>query len=111
MNADLLVWWEAYRHCAPWSSIEEVNEIWQAAQAAQRLVSENCWQKVKNNNLIVAATLKAGGDISDCVIALAQRNGELVKRIIELENIAPRKMKVGDQVYIWRCPDHLIPFR
>lgn len=79
--------------------------------AMQRLVSEPSWQDVKNNNPIVAAVLRAGGDTTDCVIALARHNAELMLRIMEMENIAPRKIKVGDQVHIWRCPDHMVPVR
>lgn len=65
----------------------------------------------RQNDPIVAAVLDSGGDSTDCVIALVEQKQELFKRIMELENIAPRKIKVGDQTLIWRCPDSMVPDR
>jgi hypothetical protein len=34
---------------------------------------------------------------------------ELRKKVAELHAIAPRRMRHGDTVWIWHCPDNLIP--
>jgi hypothetical protein len=47
-------------------------------------------------------------DFQDMVIALVGEKKSLVKRLMELELIAPRRIKVGNQTFIYRCPDELI---
>jgi hypothetical protein len=61
------------------------------------------------HNAIVAGVLLAGGDAIDCVKALCQVNKENVNRLIKLDMLVPRKIKSGDKVFIWRCPEELIP--
>lgn len=58
---------------------------------------------------IVKAVIESGGDATDCVIALIDQKRELINRMMKLEQICPRKIKVGEQTYIWRCPDELVP--
>jgi hypothetical protein len=54
--------------------------------------------------------LAGGGSLESCVIALANEKEALVKRLMELEAIAPKKIKRPDgTVMIWRCPDELVP--
>ena len=57
---------------------------------------------------IVNAILKSGGSTEDCVVALLKQNAELIKRLLYLEGIAPRKIRIGDQVVVWHCPDEFI---
>lgn len=66
-------------------------------------------EESRRNNAVVNAVLRAGGTLEDCVGALVRREQEFIQRIIELETIAPRRIKVGNQTYIWRCPDGMIP--
>lgn len=64
---------------------------------------------VRQHCPVVNAVLEKGGDAEDCVIALLKQNAELMKRLLYLEGIAPRKIRVGHQVMVWHCPDELIP--
>jgi 2-C-methyl-D-erythritol 4-phosphate cytidylyltransferase len=43
------------------------------------------------------------------VIALATANEALFARVMELEQIAPKKITAGGQTFIWHCPDELVP--
>ncbi len=65
--------------------------------------------QARMNNAIVAYILLAGGSMEDCVVALVNQQAALSQRILQLEYIRPRKIKVGDKVMVWRCPVELIP--
>lgn len=58
---------------------------------------------------IVARIMRAGGTPSECVVALANDRLRLLRRIEELESIAPKKIRTPDGVAVWHCPDELIP--
>lgn len=61
-------------------------------------------------NPIVERVMRAGGTAEDCAVALSEHIDKLVKRLLALEGIAPRRIKLPDgSVVIWHCPDHLIP--
>ncbi len=45
----------------------------------------------------------------DTIAIMAERHRQLTERLMELEMIAPRKIKVGDSWMIYHTPDHLIP--
>lgn len=65
---------------------------------------------VKRNDPTVHRILKSGGTPRDCVVALANEKEALVKRLMEMERIAPKKIKLPDgRVMIWRCPEDLVP--
>jgi len=54
--------------------------------------------------------MRAGGTAEDCAVALSVHNDRLIDRLMTLEGIAPRRIKLSDgRVMVWRCPDHLIP--
>lgn len=62
------------------------------------------------HNPIVAQIMRAGGTAEDCVVALAVDNDRLIARLMTLEGIVPRRIKLSDgRVMVYRCPDHLIP--
>jgi len=61
------------------------------------------------NNPLVDSIMKMGGCKDDCIIALHNQNQELIKQVMELTQLCPRKMKVGNKILIWRCPEDLIP--
>ena len=68
------------------------------------------FQHLLLNNPIVAHIMRAGGTAEDCAVALAAHNDRLVDRLMTLEGIAPRRIKLPDgRVMIWRCPEHLVP--
>ena len=51
-----------------------------------------------------------GGCPEDAVVALVNVQTEMVRRMMQLEGIAPRKIKIPDgREMVWRCPDELIP--
>jgi hypothetical protein len=48
-------------------------------------------------------------ELVDIIDKLVASRATLVARIIELETICPRKIRVGDTTYVYHCPDSLIP--
>jgi len=66
-------------------------------------------KEARRNNAIVDHALMAGGTLEDCIVALVNQQANLVERVLQLENIRPRKIKVGDKTMVWRCPEELIP--
>jgi hypothetical protein len=71
-----------------------------------------CLTAAKHTDATVRRILAAAGTEADCVVALVNEKEALVKRLMELESIAPRKIKLPNgTVMIWRCPDHLVPLR
>ena len=68
------------------------------------------FQHLRLHNPIVAHIMRAGGTAEDCAVALSVHNDRLVDRLMTLEGIAPRRIKLPDgRVMVWHCPDHLIP--
>ena len=66
--------------------------------------------RLRRNNAIVARIMDAGGTVEDCAVALSVENDRLTDRVMALDSIAPRKIKLPDgRVLIWRCPDELVP--
>lgn len=65
---------------------------------------------LRRNNLIAARIMDAGGTAEDCAVALSVEYGRLLDRVMALDSIAPRKIRLPDgRVLIWRCPDELVP--
>jgi len=68
------------------------------------------FQHLRLHNPIVAQIMRAGGTAEDCAVALTVHNDRLVDRLMVMEGIAPRRIKLMDgRVMVWHCPDHLIP--
>lgn len=62
------------------------------------------------HNPIVAQIMRAGGTAEDCVVALAAHNDRLMDRLMALERIVPRQIRLPNgRVMVWRCPNHLVP--
>lgn len=77
-------------------------------QEPERIYS--AFDQLIRKNQIVARIMLAGGTAEDCAVSLAAHNDRLVHRLMALEGIAPRKIKLQDgRVMVWRCPDNLIP--
>ena len=67
-------------------------------------------EHVANCNARVHAVLAQGGTHAEAIVVLANHNEELVHRIMQLEAIAPKKIKgPNGTCWIYHCPDHLIP--
>lgn len=72
----------------------------------------NKFSELRRRNAIVAGICASGGTAEDCAVALAEINDDLMKRIIELEAIAPRRISLPDgKALAWHCPDGFIPFQ
>lgn len=68
--------------------------------------------QAKNTDATVHRILSLGGTQADCVVALVNEKEALAKRIMELDAIAPKKIKLDDgRVMIWHCPDDLVPLQ
>jgi len=66
---------------------------------------------VELDNPVVASIKKNGGTDGDCIIALHNLNINLSNKVMQLEMIAPFRIKVGEKMMIWRCPEDLVPIR
>ena len=54
--------------------------------------------------------LSTGATLEEVIAALCIEKSQLVDRIVQLEAIAPRKLKSQDgTTLVWHCPDDMIP--
>lgn len=69
------------------------------------------YEECVRNDAIVANSKSIGYDDQTIIVSLVNCKDALLRRIEELEAIAPRKMKgPNGKTLIWRCPDHLVPY-
>ena len=72
--------------------------------------SGSTFEHLRRHNWTVSAIMRAGGTAEDCAVALSTIIDAQAKRIIDLEMIAPRKIRMDDgRIMVWRCPTHLLP--
>ena len=70
----------------------------------------SAFDNLRIKNPVVSKIMKAGGTAEDCAVALSLVNDNLLERVMLLEGIAPRRIRMPDgQVMVWRCPDDLVP--
>lgn len=67
------------------------------------------FQDAEFNDPTVHRAISAGATTEQLVVMLCNEKQDLLARIMDLELIAPRKIRVGDLTFVYRCPDHLIP--
>lgn len=109
------------------SQIEIINRLFEQCKRMRNIMIQSCISTHNRNpmevdlsdfavimpEVSVAEIRKfcfATRDGEGSVIAINKTNDELTNRIMELENIAPRKIKMEDGTYeVFHCPDHLIP--
>ena len=77
------------------------------AGPVQTLVRDLRWAVA--HDPVVAAIARSGWNSERCIVALVEQKQELVRRLMELEAIAPRRVIVDGNAFIWRCPDELVP--
>lgn len=66
----------------------------------------------KYNDAMVAKMLKEGADLESVIAQLAADKEQYLKRIMELESIAPRKIMLPDgRVLAWQCTPELVPLK
>lgn len=73
------------------------------------MTNEAAFEKVRYTNAVVRRILDAGGTVEDCVIGLDEYASLLMEHLRKLENIRPRKIRTSKGVFVWHCPDELIP--
>lgn len=70
----------------------------------------SAWERAKFTDSTVAKMLEAGAGLESIIAQLVAEKEWGFKRIIALESIAPRKIRLPDgMVMVWHCPDDLIP--
>lgn len=68
------------------------------------------FEQVRHSIPLVHEAVRTGMSYGDLVVAMANEREWMLKRILELESIAPKKIRLGDGKFaIWHCPDELIP--
>jgi len=74
-------------------------------------VTYETFEAVQHNDVTVHRMLREGRDLREIITALANEKLQLRHEVMELASIAPKKITVHGQTFIWRCPDELIPER
>ena len=68
------------------------------------------FERIKRTDVVVHSMLRRGCSLEDIIVMLCKERDVILKRTLELEQIAPRKIVLPDgTVYIWRCPDSMVP--
>lgn len=57
----------------------------------------------------VNSLMTGGATPAQVIDALADQKAQMLKKIIELELIAPKRISHGGKAFIWHCPDELVP--
>lgn len=59
---------------------------------------------------LINEALHRGANMDEIVHVMFVRHEAMMKRLMELESICPKRMKGPDgKIYVWHCPDELIP--
>jgi hypothetical protein len=66
-------------------------------------------QKVRRECHVVDLALRNGLTLEQIIELLFEQNKQLIEKNIQLQSVAPRKIKVDDKIYVWHAPDELIP--
>lgn len=67
-------------------------------------------EEAARNIPLLHTAQKYGVPADEVILALVDQNEMLVARVIELEMIAPKKVRdMGGKTWIYRCPDSLVP--
>lgn len=65
--------------------------------------------EARRSSALVANMLEGGHALQDIILALVKQEQALVKRLMMLEALAPRKIRVGGVMFTYRCPDEFVP--
>ena len=72
----------------------------------------NSFDYARWNDPLVSHMLERGCTLEQIIGALTLRHQDTVKRLLELVAIAPKKIQRPDgRVFVWHCPDELIPLQ
>jgi len=70
---------------------------------------EENYSELAISNSIIRQVKMSGMPAEAAAVQLAEQNEYLLKEIQRLIAICPAAIVVGNKVYVWHCPDHLIP--
>lgn len=62
-----------------------------------------------NNDPVINQCIKAGLSEKEIIFKLVEIINEQTKRLLELQNISPKKIMVDGKCLVWRCPSEMIP--
>lgn len=74
-------------------------------------MSEMTFEQVRHTDPTVYHMLEQGCSLEAVICALSEEKSAIMKSYVELYAISPKKMRVGDDVVVWHCPDDLVPIR
>ena len=83
------------------------------ALAGEGLASPPCpaFDRARLNDPIVHRGMQAGCDYEEIIAKMFERHEAMTAKLMELEMIAPRRIRVGDHDMVYHTPDHLIPLQ
>ena len=73
------------------------------------MTPEEAVQRAILDDVVVARVHYMNGSKDMMIQHLLHRTQQLMERMMELECIAPRRLKVGDSELIYRCPADRVP--
>ena len=72
--------------------------------------SQTAFECARYNDGTVNTMLCGGSPLTAIIAVMAREKSDLIKRIVELELIAPKKITMPDgSVRVYYAPEHLIP--
>ena len=67
------------------------------------------FEKLRRNDSTVYKMTRAGYSLEDIIVQLAKERDAVFSDLMKLQLIAPKRIRVGDKEFIYRCPDELVP--
>lgn len=68
----------------------------------------NPWAEL--NDATVNQARRRGLTDEQIIEILVRQKEDMIKRMIELESLCPKKIRTPQGVMVWHCPTELIPF-
>lgn len=70
------------------------------------------FDEARLKELILSELFDEGATTEQVILTLVNQKALLVEQLIRLESITPRRYQLPDgKVYVWHCPDDLVPIR
>jgi hypothetical protein len=67
------------------------------------------FDRARLNDPIIHNGMEAGWDYEEIIVKMFERQEAMMAKLMELEMIAPRRIRVGGLDMVYHTPDHLIP--
>ena len=81
------------------------------ADSSSRSSDCSAFDRARLNDPIVHAGMRGGCDYEEIIAKMFERHEAMTAKLMELEMIAPRRIRVGDHDMEYHTPDHLIPLQ